>query len=369
MVSAIATANTTAAPPSMKAENFVELIRLEATDEPNVFLTCSFPEKQGNSAAIAYGGCTLAFVVQAAYKTVEGRKGLPDFNIYSLNGNYLGPALSDRRVRLKVDIVRDTRTFATRFVTAYQTWDNGQERSCFAALIDFQAPVPKPAEPLKASTIVQRPEDVPSWRDVIDERVRTGGLTPQRARGMLEMFELGMRLGESRQVPTSIHYQNMIGNDTSKPTTQDHLALTDRVSVDWFRCRVDLGPSSSALPPPPGGNSRALPVSAKSANACFLAFTMDAAIAFIPVTYSNIPLDAVGACSSLDCAFRYHTEAPDMNKWHLREMKTICGQAEKTYSEARLWDEELGMVATMTQASILRSPPPPPPGRKEQARL
>ncbi|KAN0063977.1 hypothetical protein ACQY0O_003583 [Thecaphora frezii] len=343
-----------------QAVSFIDLIRLLPSSDSSTFLSISNPEQMGNTASIAFGGCTLALVVLAAHHTVESRRGLPDFRIYSLTGNFLGPTLADRRVKLVVRSVRDTRTFATRFVTAYQAHDGGQERACFSALVDFQAPVdPSAAEgeslpfvrysALPTSYIVPQ-RDVPEWRDVIEARVKDGTVSRKDANALYRMFGLGMRMLHLKQAPTGVHYQNLYGVAKQRPTLHDARHLTDRVSVDWLKSRQDL----SVDYPPPASHPTALPITRQAANASFLAFTLDMQLSFIPLTFSDRFLTDAAAVSSLDCALRFHIEAPDLNAWHVREVKTIAGNAQKTYSEARLWDEQLGLVATMTQVGIMR---------------
>jgi acyl-CoA thioesterase len=44
----------------------------------------------------------------------------------------------------------------------------------------------------------------------------------------------------------------------------------------------------------------------------------------------------------------------DLDKWHLRELKTNVGGGGRTYGESWVWDESGRAVACMTQQSILR---------------
>lgn len=75
---------------------------------------------------------------------------------------------------------------------------------------------------------------------------------------------------------------------------------------------------------------------------------------FIPLSFSNLFLQDAGACSTLDFALRFHTDALDMNKWHMEEMRTITGDYGRTYSEGLLWSEDGKLVASMSQQSVLR---------------
>ena len=96
------------------APNFVELIRLRATSSPDVFISCSNPEKMGNPADIAYGGCAMALTVQAAFKSIEARTEMRNFEIYSLLGNYFGPTSANRKVKLIVSVIRNMRSSQAR---------------------------------------------------------------------------------------------------------------------------------------------------------------------------------------------------------------------------------------------------------------
>jgi acyl-CoA thioesterase len=82
---------------------------------------------------IAYGGCTLGVAVHAASKSVPS-----SFLVYSILGQFLGPALTDQRLTCRVYRVRDTRTFATRRIMVTQALENGGKRECLQLLADFQ---------------------------------------------------------------------------------------------------------------------------------------------------------------------------------------------------------------------------------------
>jgi len=68
----------------------------------------------------------------------------------------------------------------------------------------------------------------------------------------------------------------------------------------------------------------------------------------------------------LDFALRVFSNDVDFSAWHFKEMKTSVGAEGRTYSEARMWDENGSMVASMTQQSILR---PRPAKAVKQAKL
>ncbi|KAF2222344.1 acyl-CoA thioesterase II [Elsinoe ampelina] len=298
---------------------------------PGVFESQSNPEEMGNARAIAYGGCALGVAAMAAHQHLpEGHR------LYSMAGNYLGPALTDRKLLCRVQDIRNTRTFTTRLVTVSQKQNDGSDRSCLVTLLDFQK-----IEPASLFTYSKPPsqkyKDAESYSDFPTRRekaLKQGKITPQMAALHAKSFGLMSRMFDSRPCDEGIVAQTMSGMIKDSPTTQDHLPLTDRTSADWWRCRTSL-PS-------------------RADNASTLAFIMDGAVSFIPLTHQRMFLDDAGACSSLDFSMRIFTNELDLTKWHLREWKTISGAVGRTYSESQLWDENGVMVASMTQASIMR---------------
>lgn len=344
------------------ASNFIELVRLQATDDANIFISCAKPEKMGNPADIAYGGCVLALSVHAAFNTVQATR--PDFEIYSVLGSYLGPTLADRTVTLKVSTLRETRSFATRFVVASQTYDDGSQRSTFSATVDFIAPnainteeagTPYTRYSRKPKADYGPPESHPSMWEILDKKVAEGRLAQREADFLRNViFALNEKTIIGTNPPESLHAENGIGADAKADSEQYKRPLTDRVCVDYLKSRALLGGHSK---PPPSSPPRALDVTPAAANAAFTAFIMDAALSFIPLTMSGMNLNMAGAVSSLDCALRFHAKL-DFDKFHLREMQTISGNDCRTYSEAMLWDESKNLVATMNQSCILRPKPP-----------
>ncbi|SNX87670.1 uncharacterized protein MEPE_06380 [Melanopsichium pennsylvanicum] len=351
------------------AANFVELVRLRATSQPDVYVSCANPEKMGNPADIAYGGCVQALAVQAAFKSIESRKELLNFEIYSMLGNYLGPTYADRKVKLTVSNIRNTRSFATRFVIATQQMDNGNERNTFSATVDFVAPnrihnakagAPFTRYSRKPRMQYAQPEQLPSMRDIVLRKVQEGKVDRDAA-DYLEntVFALNQKTLISAFPPQGLHAQNAFGLDPLAESDQHAAPLADRFSVDWAKSMQDFTlpaptPSVDKLPQsdfkdvgPP------LAVTSASANASLVVFMMDGALSFIPLTFSKMSLLDAGAASSLDCAIRFFA-VPDMNLFHLREMQTITGNECRTYSEAFLWDRQQNLVASMTQACVLR---------------
>ena len=81
------------------------------------------PQRMGNSANISFGGFTLGIAANVAHQDV------PDnYRMYSMSGNFLGGALTDRKLFCTVRELRRTRTFITKSIEAFQKQDDGSER-------------------------------------------------------------------------------------------------------------------------------------------------------------------------------------------------------------------------------------------------
>jgi acyl-CoA thioesterase II len=291
------------------------------------------PDRMGNTANIAYGGCTIAAAVNAAYQTVSS-----DYHAFSIMGNYLGPALTDKELHFKIRRIRDTRTFTSRQVEAVQE-QKGEQRLCLILFVEFQR-----QEPTSLMTY-SKPlsQKWTQWqsclsRDEYAAQLVKQGKVPQKMVDVFQkVFGLMERFWDARSCPESLMTQNLYGMAKNLPTTQDDRPLTSKISGEWARSKSKLineGEQISAL-----------------------AFYMDGALSFIPLTFSHKFLQDAGACSSLDFAMRIFSNKVNLNEWHLKEMKTIVGAEGRTYSEAQIFDERGNMIASMTQQNILRPPP------------
>lgn len=301
---------------------------------PGVYESLQNAEHMGNTANIAYGGCTIGVAVSTAYEGVPG-----GYFLYSIMGDYLGPALTDRNYVCRTEIVRRTRAFITKCVHVKQRQDDGRERSCMIALADFHLREPKSLLEYSAppSMLYAGPEAQDDLSVTRQKLLEDGKISSQLAEMHAKTFGLMQRFIETRPCREGIGAQTLMGAAKHLPTGQEHLPLHARTSADWFRSRHSLD----------------TPAEAASA----LAFVLDGAISFIPLTHSSMFLDDAGACSSLDFAFRLFTNDLKLEDWHLREIKTSAAGAGRTYGEACVWDSVGNMVASMTQTSIMRPKP------------
>lgn len=315
---------------SNKASTLTEQVAVNQSSE-NEYVSVFYPDKMGNAANIAYGGCTIASGVSAAYQTVG-----PQYHAYSISGNYLGPATDDRQIYAKVTRLRDTRTFATRLVEMSQEQDDGKRRKCAVMIADFQTQ--EPASLLEYTTAPSRKysslETCPTRDEMNATLIGEGKITTKQAKIQSIVFGLMARFFESKAVPESIFSQNLYGIAKDIPTTQDSIPFVKKTSADWARSKAPLKSESDQI--------------------AGMIWWMDGAISFLPLSHNHLFLEDAGACSSLDFSLRIFSNKIDLSQWHFKEMTTIHGGEGRTYSEARAWDREGKMVACMTQQSILR---------------
>lgn len=317
----------------MRASTFAEQIALEEIDHGE-FKSRYLPEAMGNTANIAYGGCTLAISIAAAGKTVDKAHSL-----YSAHGNYLSPVSTGMLLHASVRRIRDTKTFSTRLVEIYQEPERGSKRLCLIMTADYmvtQSPsvLEYSAAPVREFTDV---EDSRTWTEIYDDLLGRRLVGGRVVASHQKTFELAARYFDQRLCLNGFSTQTLYGLAKSLETSQDHLPLASRTSMDWFKTRH--------------------PAKSLKESMAALAFQMDGAMAFLPFTHNHQFIDEVGACSSLDFALRVFTAQADLNDWLLKEMRTLSGGDQRTYTEARLWDRSGRLVANMTQQCILRPKP------------
>jgi len=275
----------------------------------------------------------VGIAINAAYQTTK-----PGYHCYSIMGNFLGPALTDRKVYCTVRSYRDTRTFASRQVEVSQKQDDGTYRPCLILLAEFQVQESATMMSYSAPPSLKYTshEDCPTRDEDLDTLVKEGKVSQKMVDVFKTVFGLMARFWELRSPPESILAQNLYGMVKHTKTAQDHLPLTSKASAEWVRSKSKL--------------------STEAENVSALSFYMDGALSFIPLSFSHMFLQDAGACSTLDFALRIFSNKVDMNQWHVKEMKTITGAEGRTYSESQIWDQQGNMIASMTQQSIMRPP-------------
>jgi acyl-CoA thioesterase II len=317
----------------MTASTFAEQIALRklSADE---FVTVFNPDKMGNTANIAYGGCALAVSIAAACESVE-----PQYRAYSITGNYLGPALTDRPLFASVRRIRTTKNFSTRQVELSQEQNDGSKRSCLFVIADFMV-----KEELAVLTYSAQPsmkyskvEDCLTMDALHEHLIKDKGVHPKKIAMKKIVFGLMARYFDQRGCPEGIMAQNLYGIAKELPTTQDDRPVTSKTSADWFKCLV--------------------PAKTVSEHLAALSFELDGSLSFVPLSHNHQFIDDAGACSSLEFALRLFTADIDLNDWLLREIRPITAGEGRTFTEARVWDRSGKMVASMTQQCIMRPKP------------
>ncbi|KAI4715249.1 acyl-CoA thioesterase II [Aureobasidium sp. EXF-10727] len=309
-----------------------EILALEQVEQTR-FKSISNPPRMGNVLPIAFGGYTIGVAIQAACSDVP-----PTHRLYALNGNFLGPALTDRPVFINTKVYRSTKTFTTKLVEVLQRQDDGKERVCLVALADFHVVESESFMVYSAPPTKHYSPVTESWtpnerkKTMVEEKILTQADVDRHDK----LFSMMSDLIDMRFPPQSIHGQTLQGFAKGYKTTQEHLPLTERSSADWLRVREK--------------------VSTHAENVTSLGFLLDASISFQPLVLQSMPLTESGACSTLEFSLRFLTPEIDINDFHMREWKTYAGDAARTFSEARLWDSKGKMVASMSQTCILRPP-------------
>lgn len=321
------------------------------------------PFSLGNAGNIAYGGYVASMAIAAAYQSLS-QDALTHQRIYSVAGNYLGPTSTDSTVTLEVSVLRQTKSFSTRLVLAKQrSSSNDVERTTAAVLIDFIATRGTQTEPgmrysAQPRKDVSHHSRLRSWHGTLDDEVKAGTL-PESVRDFVKEIGAPMAaLIEQSFCPEGIFFDTLGAIMPDRKSKQDNLAITDKVAYEWFRHRTVDGSSDDAAK-----DGVLLPPTPQASAACMFGMVMDAYISFSPLSFSHKSLYSVQSCSTLDFALRFHIDDLQPHKWNLREITTIAGGDERTYTEARCWHDddaqsgELTLAATMTQACVLRSRP------------
>ena len=349
----------------MIAETFADQVGLRRLRPDNVvdpaiehFISTHYPAQMGNQRPIAYGGCTLGVAIHAACQSVWSHPNhpSPDFKLYSIVGHFLGPAKTDRFFSCEVSRVRESRSFKTRRVILTQRYDDGSVRECMALTADFMkiekegemefsAPpvgnAGKGAEYFTSKELGPGGKGSGSMQEIGADLVTKGEATTRDVEIVTNMFGLGAAFVETRLCRDGVGGQTLGGLAKRARSSQGRagVPITDKTTTDWIRIRDRL--------PTEGENMAGL------------GFTMDGGLSFLPLIHAEEGkfVDDIGPCSSLDFSMRlFQTgdERLELDKWHLKERKTIAAAGGRSYSEGRLWNAQGKLVAIMSQMGILR---------------
>lgn len=275
----------------------------------------------GNPQSIAYGGQALSQSVTAAFHSLPVNAA--NFQLYSLQGSYLGPASTDLETTFVVQAIRTTRKFCTRQVIASQ-----RDRNVLIALLEFH----DPEEPFMEYSC---PEFYGRWDTWPTAREHARGvLPPERAALFEQTFGVLMDTFDSRWNMNTMAAQTVFGMaPKGTPTPQDKEILSRRTNSGWVRCPEDVDKTADKY--------------------AICAYLLDSVLAFLPLSITSRPLTAAAAVATLDFSLRFH-RPPDLSRWCMTEQHTENGAFGRTYSICKLYDEDLTEIAVMSQTCILR---------------
>lgn len=367
-------------PPSQYLIPDSHLASTDLVSQPTWFETFSKPGKMGNAADIAYGGYALGMSVFSALLHLENSGDPSDagFVVYSAQGNYLRPAFIDRNFIMRVGTLRRTRTFRTMEVRIYQISKDGKALDlCLTAVVDLMAASPKSDKDATVVTFQSKP--TPPLNDAVPHHTAlpsssdVRGAWPESVRKPFEkLFAPMLTFLDTKLSPkTGIWGENAFGLLKGVKSSQDQVDIVDKRGYDWLRAKGSYVLEET--------QDKYLPFSQYAANVAILAWIMDAKLSFTPLSFTDRFFDAVKACASLDFSIRFHQEYdiglitdsahPD-SPWFLREIKTLQSGFERSYTEGCIWRDTAGShssqqtdfgklkcIATMTQASVLKSWP------------
>ncbi|GKU06340.1 acyl- thioesterase [Fusarium langsethiae] len=311
------------------ATTLADQVAVDQISEGEYVSRCN-PIRMGNAAHIAYGGCTAGVAVHAACLTAP-----PTMSLYSVLGHFHGPASTEKKLYCSVTNIRDTRTFATRRVQVKQQQANGEFRVCMEVLADFHINETSNFEFSEATCSKwPRAEDCPDLKKLVKDLSDKGTITEDQGKAFTATFAANADFFETRYCTDGVSAQNLAGAAKTTITTQDDRSITDKVSAEWQRALEPLETSVD--------------------NMSALAFLMDGALSFLPLTHNHMWFDDTAACSTLDFALRIFVPEIKMNEWCLKERKTSRGGGNRTYAEGKLFDKYGNLIASNTQQSIMR---------------
>ncbi|KAK0533255.1 hypothetical protein OC835_003074 [Tilletia horrida] len=338
------------------------------------------------SRSALYGGVSLGLGVQAAFDSIFDELGpqkAAEFRAYSYQGTFAGPASAQYAIRIEVSSVRSTRSFVTRLVTLSQqdpTQPGARRKTLVAicdfarrgraALVEFDAPA---LNPLTAQAW-ERPETLETHAELTAQRLararESGDEEALRVAQAEERFRDGWdRFLRFRMPRDSLTYQTAWTHKSDPPqTTQDPLAVTDRVMVDYFRVVPDLSPAHLARIS--AERPDCVPFRAgMSTTTTFFAFVLDQGVPIIPIIATKTPRHAAAPDVSLDFSIRFHREdGIDLNKWSLRQFKCLTAAAGRSFNQVTVWDEAGRIMGTISQQGHV-APAQPQRGSKLTVKL
>ena len=317
----------------MTVQKLLDVVAIQPTDQKDVYESVHKPETMANAGGnIGYGGGALAVACMTAHQ------GVPEnFRIYSMVGNFLGPAFTDRKLYARFHEYRRTRSFITRQVILSQKLDNGGDRDCLIALCDFHAidtnvVMTFSKQPCKDHG---NPDSIPKWTQNPEDLLKAGKIDDKIRKAFLSTFQLNTKLWATRPAADGVSTATLASMAPHLPSKQDHLPMAERWSADWFRSYSKL--------------------EGRAENFAALAWKMDGGLSFQPLIHGHKGLRDVNNASTLEFALRFFSTEVDMNEWNVRECRSHSASNGRSYSEGLVWDRKGNLLASMTQQCSLRA--------------
>lgn len=205
--------------------------------------------------------------ISAGFASLPPETSGPHYELYSVSGAFLGPTSTEVLIRFTVEHIRDTKSFATRKVDAWQDVPSKQDktklerRRVMTMLLDFQVreshsayefarlPVHADTRAIAKSTKGEK-QDPSAFREAIrgfygspdtnpslEQYWKDTDVPQQLIRRYLNMFPLFLPYYDLRAVPNSMAAQKMFGINRHAKTSQDEELLSKRNSAMWFKTK------------------------------------------------------------------------------------------------------------------------------------
>ncbi|KAE8231808.1 hypothetical protein CF326_g3169 [Tilletia indica] len=326
-----------------------------------------------------YGGISLGVGIQAAFETLFeelGEQDASEFRAYSYQGSFLGPASAKYALRITVTSLRSTRSFVTRLITLSQKdpANPSARRNIVSAICDFARRGRTPLVEYHAPALNpvtgkawERPNELEIHTKLVDELIDQAEASnddEEYGRALVAKAYAGLWDGfiELKLPKDSLMNQSYWLTHPELPSTQDHLPITERVMVDWFRVVPDLSEASAARIS--AERPDCVPFRPIAIQTTCLTFVLDQLLPLTAIVISKTPRTAAAHDISLDFSIRFHREdGLDVNKWSFRQFKSLTASAGRSFTQATLWDEDGHTLASISQQG--HCCPAPPPRRKQ----
>ncbi|PWW79862.1 Thioesterase/thiol ester dehydrase-isomerase [Tuber magnatum] len=303
-------------PEKSKIENNLEITVLGELGEG--FFTNTRVLHKPSGARGIYGGCVIAQALAVAQKTVP-----PGMKIHSMHCYFILAGNNTVPIIYHVENIRAGRSYATRSVHAKQ---KGQ--TIFTMTSSFTRPISEdtdePKRTVQHSTQfpkeVPAPEDCPTGAQTISEWLSEGRIDAEVAELLRE-----------REASDPFEFRKAgIVSDT--PGTDP----THKIQRQWVRVRGNISDEEAHLPA--------------------LAYFSDS---FFLGTVSRVNPQArygkVGMMLSLDHTIYFHNARKTrMDRWLLVEYDSPWAADERALVTQRIWDPEVGLLATCYQEGLMR---------------